>query len=175
MRKTLTILLALIGVCGCDPESKHEIVVDKLIPKSEMNVLWVTYSEPYTLATKSGKSRLSRIVRGGAYYRLDLGKITLNPSVVEDGGKVAVTLPGLRIEPMPDSMKSESFRPKTDPLVADNGYKKLQEALPEYDKKKIEKGCAKAEYKKIAKEQAERILRDMLEPAVKVEFRWKDE
>lgn len=171
MAKTVLVLFAGLFVLGCD-KPKHIISVDRLLACQEINVLYVTYAEPYSLATARGKSSISRIVRGGAYYKLDLSKVQVSKRTAECGEMIAVRLPKLRIEPQPDSFRSEEFGPRTKLLVNDTGLNRIREAYDEKDREKVVAGTSTSEYLKMAKEQAEEIVRKML-PELKVEIEWE--
>ena len=172
MKKMLSVMFAGMMLFGCN-KPKHVISVDRLLACQEINVLYVAYAEPYRLATASRKSSLSRIVRGGAYYKLDLRKVEVSRHETEGGTPITVKMPKLIIEPQPDPVRSVEFDPETGPMVTDSGLNRIREAYDEMDRKKISAAANKSEYIKMAKEQAEEIVRKML-PELTVEFEWKE-
>lgn len=166
----LTAVLALLLAGGC--RDKHVISVDRLEAMSKINVLYVGIAEPYRLETKGGKSSLSRLVRGGAYYSVDLSKVKTSAAKIEEGGSVTITLPKPAVEPFPDPTRSVEFNPKTKFLVDDSGLNRMREMYDKMDREKIAAAAGREEYMKMAMEQAEKILRDML-PELKVEIVWE--
>ena len=167
----LIVITSMLSGCGRGP--KHMISVDKLEAMDKINVLYVALSEPYRLVTKNGKTSLSRIVRGGAYYRVDLSKIKVNKSKVEEGECITVELPEPSIEAFPDPTRSIELKPKTKWFVNDTGLNRIREMYDATDREKIYAAASKPEYVKMAREQTEKILRGMLS-GVHVTFKWEN-
>lgn len=172
MNRLLLLLFLGLGLFGCNKD-KHIISVDRLKQCQEINVLYVAHAEPYKLATASRKSSIMRLVRGGAYYKLDLGKIEVSERKVESGESIVVKLPKLKIEPQPDPVRSVEFDPKTKPLVNDTGLNRIREMYDEMDREKIATAANQPEYIEMAKEQSEEIVRKML-PELTVEIEWAE-
>lgn len=166
--KLCVLMLALAGGC----RDKHVISVERLEAMSKINVLYVGIAEPYRLETKGGRSSLSRLVRGGAYYSVDLSRVKTSAKRVEEGGSITITLPQPMVEPFPDPTRSVEFNPRTGFLVNDSGLNRIREMYDEKDREKIVAAAGREEYMRMAKEQAEKILRDML-PELKVEIVWE--
>lgn len=174
MKRILLLLSMVLGLFGCN-EDKHIISVDCLKKCQEINVLYVAHAEPYRLATASRKSSITRLVRGGAYYKIDLGKIEVSKCKVESEESIVVKLPKLTIEPQPDPVRSVEFAPKTKLFVNDTGLNRIREAYDAMDKEKIATAANQPEYIKMAKEQAEEIVRKMLSGLdVDVEIKWAE-
>lgn len=172
MKKILSFVFCAALFLGCG--EKHYITVDRLVSMSKINVLYVAVAEVYSLETKDGSTALSRLVRGGAYYSIDLSKIKISPAKVESGAKVEISLPTPSLESFPDPRRSIEFKPKVKVLVNDKGLKKIRELYDQKDKEKIAAAASKPEYMKMAKKQGEKILRDML-PELKVSIKWREQ
>lgn len=172
MKSMLFALVAGLALLGCG-RSKHVVNVNRLLPCQEINVLYVSYAEPYQLATKNRKSSITRLVRGGAYYKLDLGKAKVDKDMTKSEDVFKVTLPNLIVEPQPDPSRSLEFNPKTKLFVNDSGLNRIREMYDAMDREKIIAGTSKPEYLKMAKEQAEEIVSKMLE-GLTVEIEWME-
>ena len=170
MKKMTLVMLVGMALLGCN-DSKHLISIDKLSDCQEINVLYVFHGEHYRLGTQ--KSSIIRLVRGGAYYKLDLSKIKSDKKESKEGESVKVWLPGLKIEPQPDPFRSQEYRPKAKFLVNDTGLNRIREKYDEMDRAKITAAANKPEYIKMAKEQAEEIVRKMLS-GLNVEIEWME-
>ena len=170
MKKTIFALIVGMMLIGCD-EQKHLISISKLSDCQEINVLYVFHGEHYRLGTQ--KSSIIRLVRGGAYYKLDLSKIKSDKREATKDESVKVWLPRLKIEPQPDPFRSQEYRPKAKFLVNDTGLNRIREKYDEMDRAKIAAAANQSEYIKMAKEQAEEIVRKMLH-GLKVEIEWEE-
>ena len=170
MRKILQFVFcaALLG-CG----EKHYITVDGLESMSKINVLYVAVADVYCLEMPDCSTQLSRLVRGGAYYSIDLSRVDVNPAKVEAGGKVEISLPNPSIEAFPDPRRSLEFKPKVKLGYKDSGLNKIRGMYDQKDQEKITAAANKPEYIKMAKAQGEKILRDML-PELKVSIKWRE-
>ena len=171
MKKILMIAMCATIFCGCG--EKHIISVDRIEAMSKINVLYVAIAEIYELGLEDGSTSLSRLVRGGAYYSIDLSKIKASTTKVEEGGRVEISLPSPSVEPKPDPGRSKELAPKVKFLYTDAGLNKIREEYDAYDRKKITAAANKPEYMKMAKMQAEEVLRSML-PELKVTIKWKE-
>ena len=170
MKCILFAVVVGLALLGCDKQ-KHVISVNRLLKCQEINVLYVSYAEPYQLATKNGTSSITRLVRGGAYYKLDLCNAKVDKDKAKSDDAIKVTLPKLIIEPQPDPFRSVEFNPKTKLFVNDSGLNRIREMYDAMDREKIIAGTSTPEYLEMAKEQAEEIVRKML-PELKVEIEW---
>lgn len=173
--KRLIVLIALCAtvLAGCD-NGKHVISVDRLEKLCKINVLYVAVAEVYRLATPDESVALSRLVRGGAYYSIDLSLMKLDKRNAEEGDTVSIKLPAPIIESYPDPARSVEFKPYVKLFYKpDSALKLFRESYDAKDREKISVAANKPEYMKMAKEQAEKILRDML-PELKVKIEWLD-
>ena len=173
MRRKFTqvICTLLIGALfsGCD--EKHLISVDRIVWESKINVLYVSIAIPYRLETEGGKSSLSRLVRGGAYYSIDLAKVEPSKNQIEEGEPITLKVPIPRVEPKPDPLRSVEFNPQTKLFINDSGLNRIREMYDEKDREKIKSEALKPEYMRMAKEQAEKIFKDMLRE-LRVSIEW---
>jgi len=124
MRQLIALFLVCMMLLGC--ERKHIISVDRLEAMSKINVLYVAIAEPYRLATENEKTSLCRLVRGGAYYSIDMSQVKTNAREVEKGGSITVILPKPMIESFPDPTQSIEFKPKTRLLINDTGLNRIR-------------------------------------------------
>lgn len=161
-------VVSLLSGCG----EKHYVTVDRLEAMQKINVLYVAVAEPYRLGTTGGKTTLSRLVRGGAYYSIDLSSAKLSSSMVEIGESLTLTLKEPAVEAFPDPTRSVEFNPQTKLLVNDSGLNRIREMYDAKDREKIIQAATNSEYMKMAKEQAEKIIHGML-PELKVTIVWE--
>ncbi len=166
------LVVVFFAVIMLGDEERHIITVNRLEAMSKINVLYVAIADLYTLETEKGSS-LSRLVRGGAYYSIDLSKIKTNKQKAQEGDEIIITLPCPTIESFPNPSKSVEFRPKTGFLVNDTGLNRIREMYDGKDREKIKKIAEQPEYMRMAKVQTEKVLRDIL-PELKVAIKWVD-
>lgn len=165
------VCILLIGSLFSGCNEKHLISVDRIEWESKINVLYVSIAVPYRLATEDGKSSLSRLVRGGAYYSIDLSRVKTSENKIEEGGSIILKVPIPMVDPKPDPLRSVEFNPQTKLFIDDSGLNRIREMYDAKDREKIEIEAAKPDYMRMAKEQAEKIIKDIL-PELKVSIEW---
>lgn len=173
VRRLILLVVVAFILGGCDSGTKHTMTVDSLQKMAKINVLYVAIAERYQLETENGKSSLWRIVKGGAYYSINMEEIeVISESNGKNGDRIKLELPEPSIEEYPDPTRSVEWRPKTKLFVNDSGLNRIREMYDAKDREKITAAANQAKYVKMAKEQAEKILRDIL-PKVDVTVKWK--
>lgn len=174
MKRLMLFVLCVTVLAGCEKRGKHVISVDRLVTQSKITLLAVAVAEVYKLATPDESVTLSRLVRGFAYYSIDLSQMKVDKRNAEAGDNILIRLPAPSIESYPDPEKSVEFKPDVKLLYKpDSALKLFRESYDAKDREKIRGAANKLEYMKMAKEQAEKILRDMLS-GLNVKIEWLD-
>lgn len=163
--------MASMLLCGCG--ERHVITVDRLRSMSKINVLYVSAAEVYKIETANGKTSLSRLVRGGGYYSIDLSLCEVSSKEASEGQAVTIRLPPPKVDPKPDPKRSVEFKPRVRIGYTDSALNHIREQYDKEDRKKITEAVSTSEYMRMAKAQAEKVLRDML-PELKLSVEWMD-
>lgn len=178
--KNILLLIVALGVSlmsgcgGCDGQS-HSVNVEGLHQMSSINLLYVSVAEILKAHTRDYKTEMTYLVRGGAYYQLDLTKVkaTLDPQEDDQNNnekKMVIELPEPTIYPVADQTRSEEWKVGTSAFINDVALNKIREQLPMKANEVVMKAAKQEEYMKSAKEQAEAIIKKLL-PKYKLAFK----
>lgn len=168
-----SVCMAAMLLCGCGEKERHVITVDHLRSMSKINVLYVSAAEVYKIETANGKTSLSRLVRGGGYYSIDLSECKVSSKEASEGQEVTIRLPAPKVEPKPDPKRSVEFNPRVRLGYTDSALNRIREQYDKEDCKKIKEAVSTSEYMEKAKAQAEKVLCNML-PELKLTVVWTD-
>lgn len=181
--KNILLLIVALGVSlmsgcgGCDGQS-HSVNVEGLHQMSSINLLYVSVAEILKAHTRNYKTEMTYLVRGGAYYQLDLKKVKVTSDPQEEGNqnnnekKMVIKLPEPTIYPVADQTRSEEWKVGTSAFINDVALNKIREQLPMKANEVVMKAAKQEEYMESAKEQAETIIKKLL-PRYNLTFDWE--
>ena len=88
MRKAkLIAFAALLSLCGCTRTS-HDVGIEGIREVGKVNVLYVGVAETMRMSSQSGNTSMLWLVRGGAFYQIDLKGMAFH----KEGGTWVVEL-----------------------------------------------------------------------------------
>ena len=146
-----------LSLCGCGGRGRNTAEISGLEKMGKVNVLYVSIAETMKLQSKSGRTWQNWLVRGGAFYQIDLKKV--NREYLEKG---EISMPEPVVYPVANMEKTKPIAAGTDPGITDKAFNKMTTQVSTEATKIVEKAALNEEYMKIAKGQAEEVMKKML-------------
>jgi len=168
----LVVVLAVLltfGIRSCDNWQRHEPTITGIQRIGKVNVLYVGVAEAMTLSSKSRKSQMMWLVYGGGFYQIDLSKIRF----LSDGERNAVEVPLPEVYAVANMKKSRPYKTSVALGYTDKAINRMWAEVSGEANKLVARAARSEDNMKIAKDQAETVIRQMIgEP---VDIRWKEE
>ena len=158
-------LAALIPCCG--DRQKHVSMITGIQQIGKVNVLYVGVAEVMKLSSRSGKSQMMWLVYGGGFYQIDLAKMTFSL----ESGKAQIEVPLPEVYAVANMKKSRPYKTSVAFGYTDRAINKMWGEVAGEANKIVARAARSADNMKIAKDQAENVIRQMI--GSPVEIRWR--
>ena len=168
-QKFLMSLVALLTLCGCVEKERHYVNISAITELKNLNVLYVTVAEQLTLSSSSGKTWVKYLVRGGAFYSINLESVDCDKKIVKEEETLVLKLDVPAIYPCANEITE--YDQYTAPFVTDKSLDGLRAKSADEANKLVAKVARNDEYMKMAKEQSESVLKSIL-PGVEIKIEW---
>jgi len=167
MRNAILIAAAaLLAICGCTRTS-HDAGIEGIREVGKVNVLYVGVAETMKMSSQSGNTSMLWLVRGGAFYQIDLRDMSFR----KEGEKWVVELDAPEVYAVADMKRTKLHDARTSLGYTDKALNKMMQQVSDRANEVVEKAASGAEYMKMAKEQAETVIRQMVCAPTAVKWR----
>ena len=165
--KFIYIVCFMFAICGCGNKSQNTLEITGLKEIGKINVLYVSIAETMKISSKSGRTWEKWLVRGGAYYQIDLR----NVQIKDEGNCINVTLAEPSVYPVANMGRSKPFASGKAMFVTDKALNQMTRHAPEEANRVVAKAACGEEYMSMAKDQAKNVLQQMM-GGRKISVKW---
>ena len=173
MNKCIVIATAVVLVaagalvCGGCVRQEHSSTMTGIQRVGKVNVLYVGVAEVMTLSSRSHKSQMMWLVFGGGFYQVDLAKMKF---AVENGrSRVEVPLP--EVYAVANMKKSRPYKTSVAFGYTDKAINKMWREVAGEANKLVAKAARSEDNMRIAKDQAEAVIRQMIGSPIEIVWR----
>ena len=168
MRNVLfaAVALPLLSICGCTKTS-HDVGIEGIREVGKVNVLYVGVAETMRMSSQSGNTSMLWLVRGGAFYQIDLKGMAFH----KEGGTWVVELDPPEVYAVADMKRTKLHDARTSLGYTDKALNKMMEQVSDRANEVVAKAASGGEYMKMAKEQAEAVVVQMVCAPTTVKWR----
>ena len=150
------VMLSLL-LCGCGSDVRNTAEITGLEKIGKINVLYVGVAETMDLSSKSGRTWQKWLVRGGAFYQIDLEKVKMN----DVGDRIQITIEEPSVYPVANMKKTKPFASGTAIGITDKAFNEMTRRVPTEANKTVAKAARSKEYMDMAKDQAYKVIKQM--------------
>ena len=166
----------LLFFCGCGSDVRNNTEITGLEKMGKINVLYVGVAETMDLSSKSGQTWQKWLVRGGAFYQIDLEKIEIekhNKGEHNKSDRIRIILDKPSVYPVANMEKTKTYDSGTAYGITDKAYNEMMRRVSTEANKVVAKAAHREEYMNMAKDQAQKVMKQML--GKDVELTWRKE
>lgn len=160
--------MILLLFCGCGSDVSNNTEITGLEKIGKINVLYVRIAETMDLSSKSGRTWQMWLVRGGAFYQIDLERVKMN----DVGNKIEISIDEPSIYPVANMKRTKPFASGTAIGITDKTYNEMTRRASTEANKTVAKAARSKEYMDMAKDQAHEVLKQML--GKEVALKWQN-
>ena len=156
-------------LCGCGSDVRNNTEITGLEKIGKINVLYVGVAETMNLSSKSGRTWQKWLVRGGAFYQIDLERVKMN----DVGNRIEVIIDEPSVYPVANMKRTKPFASGTAIGITDKIYNEMTHRVSTEANKTVAKAARSKEYMDMAKDQAYKVIKQMLGKEVALKWRNK--
>lgn len=167
--RVVLVMLSVV-VSGCS-QQQHTANIADIKKLDKIRVLRVRVAETLSMTTKNAS--IDYLVVGNGDYEIELSKIKFK----QKEGKLCLEVASPDVDSLVDYEETRAFKTWVAVGYTDSALHKMRKKMPEEAMKLVSRASVSEEYMNIAKEHAERILKEMLlaSDTNVVEIRWVDD